>query len=284
MMYSENEDEMKDSEKMVDEIVEEISEETNQTNIENKEGEPKVEDFTNFLVGIGLQHKVDYVFLQYAQLKSREMIKQMKENTLNFMFDLAVTDYSDRFFPLATWLEKINTKNFIINDDPDSEQLTQDKNYHILWHTAPSKIFQTREILTPNDFHLYFLDVVKPKNYEENFSAEELYRVIDQKRGQTYFLVINNRRSSHQDGMFIVLFINDKHIIPFHIPKKTLHGTYDENGAFSSWVALDERFEHQVVNEFAIFSLPDGNFVLSKEEALKLEEKENETDCEMCGS
>lgn len=278
MMYSENEDEINQSEKMVDEIVEEINDETNQND------QPKVEDFTNFLMGIGLRNKVDYVFLEYAQIKSREMVKGMSDNTLNFMFNLAVNEFSDRFFPLASWLEKITIKNFVISDDIDSNNLTKDKTYHLLWHTSPSKNFATRDILSPNDFHLYFLDVIKPKNYETAYSAEELYRVIDQKRGQTYFLVLNDRKSSHQDGIFIVLFINTKHIISFHIPKYSMNGTYDENGSFSNWISLDERFDHQVVNEFAIFSLPEGNFVLSKEEALNMESKENETDCEMCGA
>lgn len=248
--------------------------------------EDQLKSFNHHLSQIGLSSIIDYSFLEFAQFKSREMIKNFKNN-LNFLFELVLGNDNDRTFPYATWLEKIKIRKFEIKEDPD-EQI-KEKYIYVVWLTKPSEKWLERNILSPGDFHLYFLDVVKPKDYESSYSAEGLYRVIDQKRGQTYFLNLNTREDAHQNGMIILLFITPNHIISFHIEKLVLNDDIESQGGISKWVDLENKIIQREVQEFAIFRLPEGNFVLTPEQAIEMERVETldnideSNECEMCG-
>lgn len=240
-----------------------------------------IRNYSSNLQKIGLNSAIDYTFFRFSQIKSQELFKNSESNKLNFLFNLCVGEYPDRKFPLVTWHEKIPNKQFFINNDPDGE-VSKDLNYHVLWITYPSKEFETREILQPTDFHLYFLDVIKPKSIDERFSAEELYKEIDKKRGETYFITLNERTSSHNDGTIVMLFVTDKHIIVFNLPKPVFEGAYEDNGEISIWISQEERFKREIIYEKAIFALPEFGFVTPINELDN--SSKNETDCEMCGS
>jgi len=243
--------------------------------------------FSDFLEFIGLSNPIDYTFLDYSMHKSRENVISFKED-LNFFFHLILKEVedSDHPFPMATWCEKISEEYFDTNTETPDEVKTRKK--IVLWTTLPSDKWPTREVLNFNQFHLYFLDVIKPL---QHFSAEELYRVIDQKRGEVYFLTIGSRKNVTGDKTLIILFITSKYIVSFHVPE---HKDF-ETGSYSKWVSLTEKFELKYINEFQLFRLPEGNLVMSKEEVEKVKQTEEldtemklETytidECESCGS
>ena len=224
-----------------------------------------------FLNMVGLSTPIDYVFLEYAQSKSRKLIND-NNNVLNFLFSLVIKESQDgRQFPLGNWIEKVPVRHFEISEDPD---VVKEKNVFILWTSAPSENWEKRDILPITDFHLYVLDILKNVT---DMTAEELYTILDIKRGADYFLIFGSRSSSYEKGLMVILSVNKDQILVFHVPKFDFNDTDINTGVRSQWISTTENLLVKQIKEYAVFKMPEGYLVLSEEEVLKRRQEENKS-------
>lgn len=229
----------------------------------------------SFLNEMALQNPIDYLFHNFAIQKSREVIAKANDH-LQFLFHLMTTqelEQIERPFPRCCFLEKGVWKKF--SDEKGLEEIP----LNVLWTFIPSEEWETRAQLPFTDFHLYFIDVMKP-NY--HYSAEELYRIFDSKRGERYFLNSGTRADS-EDRKFHILFITDKGIIAFHVPELVIDDVVESEKFTSKWTSLSVPNILQYVKEFAYFELPSTYLVSSESEIEKMEQDDKETnECKDC--
>jgi hypothetical protein len=207
-----------------------------------------------FLRTIGLGQPIDYIFLDYAMSQNRKIISQSKE-PLVFMFHVIMGSENDeKPFPYCSFLELVNHKHIATIGEVAEEDFKSISRY-VIYNFCPSETWASRPVSSFSDFHLYFLDVLKPM---VNQSAEELYQIIDVKRGETFFLTFGD----HISYPFIsVLFITAKQIVVFHVKKPDLKK--DDYSYICKWVSCDIPAISVHQHEYGIFELPEKNLVLT---------------------
>ena len=208
-----------------------------------------------FLRTIGLIQPIDYIFLDYAMSQNRKLISLSKE-PLIFMFHVIMGSENDeRPFPYCSFLELVNHR-YIPNIGEAAEKDYETISRFVIHNFCPSDSWTTRAISPFSDFHLYFLDVLKPM---VNQSAEELYQIIDIKRGETFFLTFGD----HISFPFIsVLFVTAKQIVVFHVKKPDLKK--EDYAYICKWVSTDIPAISESQHEYGIFELPERNLVLTE--------------------
>lgn len=230
--------------------------ESDVTVTEKKKGFELTEKVVNdFLRTIGLVQPIDYIFMDYAMTTNRKLISLNKE-PLHFLFHVIMGGgEEERPFPYCSFLELASSRHASVSEAGEEEFKTIQR--YIIYNFCPSETWDQRTIHSFADFHLYFLDVIKPI---VNQSAEELYQVIDIKRGETFFLMFGNHQANEK---IIVLFVTAKQIIAFHIPRPQLNP--DEYGYPCKWISLEIPCVSLPQTEFAIFELPEHNLVLTEQ-------------------
>lgn len=210
-----------------------------------------------FLQLVGLSQPIDYIFMEYAMHQNREAIAKNK-SPLHFLFHVVMSedDETKRGFPFSTFLQLVNHRyhdSITENGESDFKNVQR----YIIYNFCPSDKWDSRPIAPFTDFHLYFLDVLKPM---VNQTAEELYQIIDIKRGETFFLLFGD----HSVNEFIsVLFVMQHKIVVFHVMKPKILD--DEFTYTCKWVSTSIPTISKSQHEYAIFDLPNGNLVLSDE-------------------
>jgi hypothetical protein len=211
------------------------------------------DQINEFLRSVGLIHAVDFVFLDYAQMMNRKNIAKTSENDLplQFMFEVVLgAKEGDREFPYSTFLELAHRR--VISAETGNEECFD---RYIMYSLKPSPEWPDKQDLPFTDFHLYYIDIIKPMT---NQSAEEFYALLDTKKGETYFLTLGKRGVSE---FLVILFIRADRIVTFHIPEKEiLPSTYSY---FCKWISLEVPALMMFITEHASFHLPEGNLVLS---------------------
>lgn len=216
-----------------------------------------IDKVAKLLDSIGLQTPIDYIFLDFAVQKSRSSMREVVDQPA-FLFHTIRSKESledEKPFPHSVFIEKFSQKGFINSEDGSIKTSEQ----YIMWNLVPSTEWEKREILSFGDFHLYFIDVLKPMF---GYSAEELYKIFDQKKGDMFFLVQGHHSINDK---CIILFITKRNIIVFHVPKFEIVDKV-ENKFLSKWISMDIPTEIQELHEYAIFELPSQNLVLTTEE------------------
>ena len=224
--------------------------------------------FENVLSMVGLQTPVDYIFLDFALQKSRLALSTVSDS-LHFLFHTVSQhdlDNADRPFPFSIFVEKYKTKIF-----QESDAQTKEEEELVLWSLIPSKEWEKRPILPFTDFHLYFQDVLRPLY---GYSAEDLYRLFDQKRGQLFF-VTHGTRSSTESKRIVTLFVTMKNIIVFHFDAVDVTEVKKEDKFMSKWISLSLPISIKSLSEYAIFELPDRNLVMTHEEVKEAEKMDD---------
>lgn len=231
-----------------------VGEETR--NDETKDEQVGVAFVNKFLHTVGLIQPIDYIFMDYAMTQTREKVKKSTE-VLHFLFHVIMGSETDvQPFPYCSFLE-LASHRYVNSVSESSEQDFKTLQRYIIYNFCPSESWKTRPVAPFSDFHLYFLDVLKPMIQH---SAEELYQIIDTKRGETFFLLFGD----HTANDFIsVLFVLKDRIIVFHIMRPTL--TADEYAYFCKWISTEIPTISRPQHEYAIFALPEGNLVLTDE-------------------
>jgi hypothetical protein len=250
-----------------------IQEET-KSEAANADEPKKTFSMESFLKEMGLETPIDYLFHNFAIQKSRDAISKAKEN-FQFLFHLLTNselDNEPRPFPRCCFLESGEWKMF------DNDKGLTSTPLNVLWTFVPSEEWETREQLPFTDFHLYFIDVIKPNHH---YSAEELYKIFDSKRGERYFLNSGTRADS-DDRKYHILFITDKGIIVFHVPEIDITTIKEEEKFMSLWTSLKTPNILQYVKEFAYFELPSSYLVTSPSEISKMNEESSDVECKEC--
>lgn len=226
------------------------------------ETEEKVENtdpfpVDKFLEEVGLMTPLDLLFQTFAIQKSRQNLASMG-NELAFLFHMIRSKdlKEDNTFPHVAFAERL------LPDDPSGPSK------FVIWSTEESENWKTRKMLSFNEFHLYFVDVLKPNL---NYSAEELYKVLDAKRNESYF-ISNGPRKSSADEKFHVLFITPKFITTFQFPKIGYDDIPDDQLFICKWVSLTEKCTVRPAFEYAVFEFPQNNLVFSEEEVKEYNE------------
>ena len=222
------------------------------------------EKFNRLLNAIGLQTPIDYIFLDFALQKSRLNLEKITD-TPHFLFHtISKTDIQnkDRPFPHCLFIEKKSYKKFDVN-----AQTTLDAEHGIIWSLTPSDFWETRDILPFTDFHLYFMDVLKPLY---NYSAEELYRLFDEKQNETFFVSHGNRSSTEQRRI-VTLFCTPKHIVVFHFDDIDISDVSENEKFFSKWISADLSLSLHSLTEFALFHRPSVQLVPKTETVTNIE-------------
>lgn len=216
------------------EIKESSSEESEDTSLLRQENIEK------FLVDVGLQSPLDFVFLNYSMSSSRQKIQQITNNLL-FLFHIVTSETleQERPFPRCAFVEKISTEE-------ENEKL------NIVWTFSPSPQFIERSIQPFEAFHSYFMNVLKPNLH---YSASELYEILKQRKGETYFLNHGARENSI-DSMFHILFVSPKAIIAFQVPPVNLSLLNKKEMFSSRWISDSEAAIIQDCQEYEIFACP----------------------------
>lgn len=228
---------------------------------ETKDAAPPTPRFSEnqvnqFLKTIGLVQPIDYIFMDYAMSQNRKLIAKSTE-PLYFLFHVIMGSEGDeRAFPYCSFLELVSHRyHDTVTENAESDFKTLQR--FLIYNFCPSDLWKTRPVAPFTDFHLYFLDVLKPM---VNQSAEELYQIIDIKRGETFFLMFGN----HEVNDFIsVLFVMKNQIIVFHVMRPTLDPS--EYAYPCKWISTEIATISRPQHEYAIFALPDGNLVLTDE-------------------
>lgn len=228
--------------------------------------EDQEKNFNELLNTIGLQTPLDYIFLDFAQQKSRLSLKEISD-TPHFLFH-TVSQHelknAERPFPHCLFIEKKTFKKF-----DEEVQSSIDVTEGILWNLTPSDIWTTRNILPFTDFHLYFMDVIKPLY---GYSAEDLYRTLDQKK-QDVFFITHGTRNSSESKRIITLFCTEKHIVAFHIDDVDVAVVPISEKFMSKWISADLPLSLHSVHEFAIFERPSFQLVPEESNEEKSEEQ-----------
>lgn len=210
-----------------------------------------------FLKTIGLVQPIDYIFLDYAMTENRKRVEKSTQ-PLQFLFHVVMASADDnRPFPYSSFLELVNQRKIKnVTEDSTSDFVTLQR--YVIYNFCPSDTWTTRPVAPFTDFHLYFLDVLKPM---VPHSAEELYQLFDLKRGETFFLTFGDH--SVNDFMS-VLFVTKKLIAVFHIPR--LEPINEEEYSYPcKWIHTSIPTISRPIHEYAIFELPDTNLVLTEE-------------------
>lgn len=231
------------------------------------------EKFNQLLNVIGLQTPLDYIFLDFALQKSRMNLQKIT-STPHFLFhtisrhDMA---NDERPFPHCLFIEKKTYKKF-----DEEMSATIDETHGIIWSLTPSDIWKSRDILPFTDFHLYFMDILKPLYA---YSAEDLYRIFDEKKEETFFISHGDRQST-ESKRIITLFCTPKHIVVFHFDDIDVSATPPEEIFKSKWISADLPLSLHSLHEFAIFERPqfqlvpkDGSENLENVSSSKIERK-----------
>jgi hypothetical protein len=220
--------------------------------------EKQEKKFNQLLNVIGLQTPLDYIFLDFAQQKSRLALQAISD-TPHFLFHTVSNqeiEKAERPFPHCIFIEKKVYKKF------DQEvQTTVEVTEGILWSLSPSDKWNTRDVLPFTDFHLYFMDVLKPLY---GYSAEDLYKLLDEKKNELFFVTHGNRTSS-ESKRIVTLFCTEKNIIVFHIDDVDLTIVGDDEKFMSKWIASDLLLSIHTVQEFALFERPTFQLVSTEE-------------------
>jgi len=246
-----------------DSVTNEIPELTHEEQITALKG-----GFKMFLNQLGIGHNLEIIFLDYAIQKSRQHFESAKSD-VRFLFHVLapIPEFNITNFPFAIFAEPIEGKQF--TEEGECKEVKQ----VILWTTGFHEN-SINEIKTANDFHLYFLDVLKPLGFG---TAEELYRIIDTKRGESYFLQCGQRNTT---GKIIEIWIDNSYIYVFHFDKTDIE-TDDKKLFLSKWISVDQKVFLKEVSPKAIFHLPSGNFVLNIQEQQEFGELLNSLPVEM---
>jgi len=217
-----------------------------------KEMEKRFDSILNML---GLESPIDYIFLDFALQKSRLNLKNISDS-LHFLFHTVSNQdlkNLERPFPHSIFAEKCETRIF-----DEKQQGTVESSEIVLWSLVPSEQWKTRDILPFTDFHLYFMDIVKPLY---GYSAEDLYRLLDEKKGDLFF-VTHGTRSTTESKRIVTLFVTAKHIIAFHFDPVDVTTVPQTEKFKSKWISIDSAISIQSLSEFAVFARPEGNLVL----------------------
>jgi hypothetical protein len=208
----------------------------------------------NFLRAVGLETPLDYLFLDHAMNMHQTAIMKNKDISLQFLFQLMIgKEDKDLNFPYSSFLEKINFRYA----DPDADVLTmRETPRYIVSHLIPSERWHERKPQSFSDFHLYYLDVIKPMTKQ---SAEEIYALLDSKKDETFFLVFGDRKI---DPFLIVLFVFKKLITTFHITPFECQLT--DKGGVCKWIHSEIPTFQRQVTEYGMFELPENNLVLTE--------------------
>lgn len=222
--------------------------------------------FDRILNMIGLQTPCDYIFLDFAIQKSRSALT-FSENNLQFLFHTMSKEallQSGRVFPHSIFLERIPVHVF-----DETLQTTVDTHELVMWVLSPSKEWSTRDILPFTDFHLYFGEVIKPLF---NYSAEDLYRIFDNKKEDLYFITHGTRNDTDKK-IIITLFVTKDNIIAFHFEHPNVMTVPADEKFKSKWISLEMPISMKEVTEFAIFERPRYQIVPSHHEESKGEKQ-----------
>lgn len=225
------------------------NENSNPTTVSSNEvvkGQFNEQQIQQFLRVVGLVQPIDYIFLDYAMTRNRKEISNSKQ-PLHFLFHVVMgAEGEERAFPYCSFLELCNYK-------------ISNMQRYVIYNLSPSDSWKTRPVAPFTDFHLYFLDVLKPCI---NQSAEELYQIIDIKRGETFFLIFGDREKTE---FLSVLFVTAKHIVVFHIYRPVPLDPCFDHPYICKWVDTEIPCVGSPQHEYAIFELPDSNLVLTEE-------------------
>jgi hypothetical protein len=202
------------------------------------------ETFPKFLEQVGLQTPVDYVFLNYAMIQSCRKIATATTGQLLFLFHLVTNEMleSEKVFPRCAFIERM---------ERDEEKV------NVIWTFSPSSEWTTRGLRNFDDFHAYFMNVMK-SNY--HYSPEELYKVLNEKRGESYFLNHGTRKDS-SDGQYHILFVSPNCIVTFHVPQIHIEDVAEKQYFKSKWVSLEEKCLLQDCFEFDVFEFPPVEYL-----------------------
>lgn len=223
--------------------------------------------FENVLGMVGLQTPIDYIFLDFALQKSRQNLATVSDS-LHFLFHTVSQhdlDHAERPFPFSIFMEKYKTRVF-----KETEAETEEEEELVMWSLVPSEKYKTRTVLPFTDFHLYFQDIIRPLY---GYSAEDLYRLLDQKKGQLFF-VTHGTRSSTESKRIVTLFVTGKNIIAFHFDPVDVTKTKKEEKFMSKWISLNLPVSLQSLEEYAIFEMPNHNLVMTEDEVKESERME----------
>lgn len=240
---------MEEELKMSDVVVEENKmEESTETETKQTEKMVSEEKVGHFLKNIGLDHPLDFVFLSYATSKSVKAIDAMDPKNLLFLFHLLTSEMIEKnqMFPRAAFAEKL---------------VKDDKKVNIIWTFSPSENFETREKKSFENFHLYFMNILKP-SYQ--YSPEELYKIFRDKKEEMYFLNHGSRDDS-ENKLFHVLFVCPQMIIAFHIPFLDIEEIPSKDLFVSKWVSNTSPVLLQEVFEYDVFEFPSREYFAHEE-------------------
>lgn len=215
----------------------------------------EVEKVNHFLKILGLVTPIDYLFLDHAMNMHREAITKNSNVPFQFLFQLVVgKQETDLNFPFSSFLEKVIFRY----TDPSSNSLEfKETERFIVTNLVPSDHWKDLEPRAFSDFHLYYLDVLKPMTKQ---SAEELYALFDTKRDETFFLVLGDRKV---DLFLVVLFVHKGIITTFHIPPH--ENKLTDVGHICKWIDCQIPTFQRQISEYGSFKLPDRNLVLTEE-------------------
>lgn len=230
-----------------------MSEESNETKTEVETIE--VKKVNHFLQILGLVTPLDYLFLDHAMNMHREAIQKNNKVSLQFLFQLILgRNESDLNFPFSSFLEKVTFRYA----DPESEKLTfKETERFIITNFVPSEHWKDLEPRPFSDFHLYYLDILKPITKQ---SAEDLYALFDSKRDETFFLVFGDRKDNE---FLVVLFVHKKLLTVFHVPP--FENKLTDVGHICKWVHTEIPTFQRQLSEYGSFKLPETNLVLTEQ-------------------
>lgn len=214
--------------------------------------------FDSMLSYMGLQTPIDYIFLDFALQKSRMNLSTVTDS-LHFLFHTIKKQDLEhiRPFPYSIFIEKCTYRKFdeIIQTTCDREEL-------IMWSLCPTSKWDSRDVLPFTDFHLYFMDVIKPLY---SYSVEDIYRLLDERKEDLFF-VTHGTRTSHETKRIVTLFVTKDHIVAFHFDPVEVADIPQSEKFLSKWISLDLPISLHTINEFAIFERPKFQIVGKNEE------------------
>jgi hypothetical protein len=215
--------------------------------------------FDTVLNHMGLQTPIDYIFLDFAIQKSRLSLSQIS-NSLHFLFHTIKKQDLEQLrpFPHAIFIEKYSFRKFF-----EDTQSTRDTEELVMWSLSPSEKWNSRNILPFTDFHLYFMDVIKPLY---NYSAEDIYKLLDERKEDVFFVTHGNREST-ESKKIVTLFVTKDHIISFHFDTVDVVNIPQSEKFLSKWISTTMPISLQSLNEFAIFERPKYQLVGNIEES-----------------
>lgn len=246
-----------------------------------------ISNYDRMLKAIGLSTGFDLLLFDVAKMESRQRIQTLNANySLHLLFQMETEEtllHNPKVAPNAVFIEQ---KRNLIKTIKGEVEDVQGEDFFVVWFLKMGSSFE-KPMLSFNEFHKYATLNVKSA---KNLSLEKLYKTIEKRRGEIYFLTNGAREDFGNEEKLIVIFVTPFNLIVYELP--TVDWNESVETFVSQWVHPNAPIRVCEIQEVGIYEFPTYQIVQLDDSEEKKEQNFSTPgldtyvmeECEGCGS